>query len=243
MRWFLRRLNRSPPPILSVTSEAAAVKTSRQANTLVSTGESLLGFIVTEQADGTIVADHESHASHASHDFARFRHVMGGATDLVVEFGAGVQSLGALQAAAYRLIGTATCQIDRVSDRFVCRLTPVSIQLRKQPSDLEALKAHFLDLVTDENLRERIATRTEGVRNVILSLAFGSLASLAQRPFLTVTVGATMARFQPAESFHSADGTLQLLPLRFERTGNQLSRFKHGRRLCPSFRRRNESFG
>ena len=51
---------------------------------------------------------------------------MGGATDLVVEFGAGVQSLGALQAAAYRLIGTATCQIDQVSDRFVCRLVPVN---------------------------------------------------------------------------------------------------------------------
>ena len=28
-----------------------------------------------------------------------------------------------------------------------------------------------------------------------------------------------MARFQPAESFHSADDTLQLLPLRFERAG------------------------
>ena len=100
------------------------------------------------------------------------------ATDLVVEFGAGVQSLGALQAAAYRLIGTATCQIDQVSDRFVCRLTPVNNTTVKMPSDSEALKVHFLDLVTDENLRERIAARTEGVRNVILSLAFGSLANL-----------------------------------------------------------------
>jgi hypothetical protein len=43
--------------------------------------------------------------------------------------------------------------------------------------DSEALKIQFLDLVTDENLRERIAERTEGVRNVILSLAFGSLAN------------------------------------------------------------------
>jgi His-Xaa-Ser system protein HxsD len=102
---------------------------------------------------------------------------MGDATDLVVEFGTGVQSLGALQAAAYRLIGTATCQIDRVSDRFVCRLTPVGNPTKKMPSDLEALKTSFLDLVTDENLRERIAARTEGVRNVILSLAFGALAN------------------------------------------------------------------
>jgi His-Xaa-Ser system protein HxsD len=100
-----------------------------------------------------------------------------GITDLVVEFGTDVQSLGALQAAAYRLIGTATCQIDQVSGRFVCQLTPVNNSAKKKSSDSEALRSHFLDLVTDENLRERIATRTEGVRNVILSLAFGSLAN------------------------------------------------------------------
>ena len=103
---------------------------------------------------------------------------MGSATDLVVEFGTGVQSLTALQAAAYRLIGTATCQIDQVSDRFVCRLVPAKNSNKKMPSDLETLRVHFIDLVTDENLRERIAVQTEGVRNVILSLAFGSLANL-----------------------------------------------------------------
>jgi len=103
---------------------------------------------------------------------------MGGATtDLVVEFGAAVQSLGALQAAAYRLIGSATCQIDQVTDHFVCRLTPVNNPNKKSSHDSEALRIHFLDLVTDENLRERIAARTDGVRNVILALAFGSLAS------------------------------------------------------------------
>jgi His-Xaa-Ser system protein HxsD len=97
-------------------------------------------------------------------------------TDLVVEFGVAAQSLGALQAAAYRLIGTATCQIDQVADRFVCRLTLVSNPNKKTLHGLETLRTHFLDLVTDENLRERIAARTDGVRNVILSLAFGSLA-------------------------------------------------------------------
>ena len=102
---------------------------------------------------------------------------------LVVEFSAAVQSLDALQAVAYRLIGSATCQIDRVSDRYVCRLAPVGGSIKKKTyTDLEALKTHFLDLVTDENLRERIATRTEGVRNVILSLAFGSLAGLGKDP-------------------------------------------------------------
>jgi His-Xaa-Ser system protein HxsD len=102
---------------------------------------------------------------------------MGDTTDLVVEFGAAVQTLGALQAAAYRLIGTATCQIDQVADRFVCRLTPIGNPHKKMTFDSATLKTHFLDLVTDENLRERIAVRTDGVRNVILSLAFGSLAN------------------------------------------------------------------
>jgi hypothetical protein len=50
-----------------VTSETVAARTGQKPNTLVSTGESLLGFIVTKQADGTIVADHDSHASHDSH--------------------------------------------------------------------------------------------------------------------------------------------------------------------------------
>ena len=39
-----------------------------------------------------------------------------------------------------------------------------------------ALRERFLDLVIDENLRLRIAEKTESVRNVILALAFGSLA-------------------------------------------------------------------
>jgi His-Xaa-Ser system protein HxsD len=105
-------------------------------------------------------------------------------TDLLVEFDAGLQSLGALQAAAYRLIGRATCQIDQVSGRLVCRLTSASnsTKSKKVPADFEALKTLFLDLVTDENLRERIAAKTDGVRNVILSLAFGSLANLQNDP-------------------------------------------------------------
>ena len=97
-------------------------------------------------------------------------------SDVLIEFSAAVQSLGALQAAAYRLIGTATCQIDRTADRWVCKLTPVS-DAKTHSQDSEVLKIRFLDLVTDENLREQIALRTDGVRNVILSLAFGSLAS------------------------------------------------------------------
>jgi His-Xaa-Ser system protein HxsD len=95
---------------------------------------------------------------------------------IVVDFDSSIQSPGALDAAAYRLIGTATCQIDRVGDRYVCRLTPsTSLQKRDAPSD-DDLRERFLNLVVDENLRNRVAEKTEGVRNVILALAFGSLA-------------------------------------------------------------------
>jgi His-Xaa-Ser system protein HxsD len=94
------------------------------------------------------------------------------------DFDSSIQSLGALEAAAYRLIGTATCQIDRVADRYVCRLAPSS-NPQKGAALLSSddLKERFLNLVVDENLRTRVADKTEGLRNVILALAFGSLAA------------------------------------------------------------------
>jgi His-Xaa-Ser system protein HxsD len=95
-----------------------------------------------------------------------------------VEFDASIQSLGALEAAAYRLIGTATCQIKRADGRFICDLAVQSGKSANErlPDSPDALKSHFLYLVTDENLRARLAEKTEGMRNVILALAFGSLA-------------------------------------------------------------------
>ena len=101
-----------------------------------------------------------------------------GPADVTVDFSAATQSLGALQAAAYRLIGTATCEIDKAGERWVVRLSTLDQSTnKKQPLTAEALRVKFLDLVADENLRERIAMRTEGVRNVILSLAFGAIAN------------------------------------------------------------------
>jgi len=93
------------------------------------------------------------------------------AAEVRVDFDAAAQSLSALNAAAYRLVGTAACQIDKEGARYVCRLTPAD-QL-----DSESLRRRFLELVTDENVRENLSTKTEPVRNLILSLAFGSLAS------------------------------------------------------------------
>jgi His-Xaa-Ser system protein HxsD len=95
----------------------------------------------------------------------------------VVDFDSSVQSLEALDAAAYRLIGTATCQIDRAGDRYVCRLTPSKSAQKRESLSGDDLRERFLNLVSDENLRSRVAVKTEGVRNVILALAFGFLAA------------------------------------------------------------------
>ena len=97
--------------------------------------------------------------------------------EVTVDFDSSIQCLGALNAAAYRLIGTATCRIDRVGDRYVCRLAPTANLQKGAALSADDLKERFLNLVTDENLRTRVAEKTEGVRNVILALAFGSLAA------------------------------------------------------------------
>jgi len=81
-------------------------------------------------------------------------------------------SIDVLNAAAYRLLGAATCQISKSGSAFVCHLAQTNTTV-----DDEALRARFLDLVTDESVRENLAQKTEPVRNLILSLAFGSLAN------------------------------------------------------------------
>ena len=97
--------------------------------------------------------------------------------EIVVDFDSSIQGLGALDAAAYRLIGTATCQIDRIGDRYVCRVIESGSLQKRQSLSSDDLRERFLNLVADENLRSRVAEKTEGVRNVILALAFGSLAA------------------------------------------------------------------
>ena len=97
--------------------------------------------------------------------------------EVAVDFDSSVQGLAALDAAAYRLIGTANCRIDRVEDRYVCRLAPAANPQKAAALNADDLKERLLNLVCDENLRSRIAEKTEGVRNVILALAFGALAA------------------------------------------------------------------
>ena len=93
--------------------------------------------------------------------------------EIVVEFGSS-QSIGALREAVYRLIGEASCLIDTVEGRHICRLTPKRALATE--TDESAIRTRLLDLVTDENLREKVAAETSGIRDVIVALAFGALA-------------------------------------------------------------------
>jgi His-Xaa-Ser system protein HxsD len=97
------------------------------------------------------------------------------APEAVVDFDAAVQSLSALNAAAYRLADTAGCLINKVNGRYVCRLNA------RTGGDATALRERYLALVTDENVREDLRGRTEPVRNLILSLAFGALAEQSEK--------------------------------------------------------------
>jgi His-Xaa-Ser system protein HxsD len=92
--------------------------------------------------------------------------------DIVVEFESSSQSVEALREAAYRVIADASCLIDTVDGRHICRLTPKNGAGR----DRDEIRSRFLDLVTDQNLREKVSAETAGMRNVIIALAFGALA-------------------------------------------------------------------
>jgi len=72
--------------------------------------------------------------------------------EVAVDFDSSVQSLSALDAAAYRLIGIATCRIDRVEGRYVCRLAPSANPQKGVVLSSDDLKERFLNLVADEKL-------------------------------------------------------------------------------------------
>lgn len=91
-------------------------------------------------------------------------------TSISLRFDASTQSLDALRSAAYRILDIANCEISKDNEYWICLLS-AKIEVAET-----TLKSRFLDLVTDENIRESLATKTEPVRNLILSLAFGALA-------------------------------------------------------------------
>lgn len=92
--------------------------------------------------------------------------------EIAVTFRGESQSIGPLREAAYRLIGKASCHIETLDGVHTCTLTPTK-GARPPESDL---RGRFLDLVTDENLREKLRIETAPTRDLIVALAFGALA-------------------------------------------------------------------
>lgn len=83
-----------------------------------------------------------------------------------------IQKLGPLQEAIYRMIPLASCRLTEEGDTFICCIEPKAAT----KMSLGEIRLQFLDLVSDENLRVKVAQETEGIRNLILALAFGALA-------------------------------------------------------------------
>ena len=67
---------------------------------------------------------------------------------IILSFDPSTQELGPLLEAAYCLMSQASCHIDSSRDRYLCRLVPNSTGLT-----VDALRANFLNLVADANLR------------------------------------------------------------------------------------------
>jgi His-Xaa-Ser system protein HxsD len=94
------------------------------------------------------------------------------ATEVCLTFAREAQEETPLRQAAYRMAGIATCQIDLIEGRWSCQL---SSSERKAPT-AASLRERFLAVLNDENLREQIERRTGPARDVIVALAFGTLA-------------------------------------------------------------------
>jgi len=100
--------------------------------------------------------------------------------EILIEFDRAIQGVGPLREAAYRLIGLASCVLETAGDHFVCRLQPNGNEAAQVPGG-QGLRERFIDLVTDENLREKVSVETVGIRNVVIALAFGAMAEQSNR--------------------------------------------------------------
>lgn len=97
-------------------------------------------------------------------------------SELTVEFDRSTHTLGALREAAYRLIGSGSCRIESEGERFVCHLEVTHNPKTRRAATPGELREQFLNLVTDENLREKVAAETNHIRDLVLALAFGAWA-------------------------------------------------------------------
>lgn len=91
---------------------------------------------------------------------------------LEVTFTAEAHSSDAIQRAAYKFTDRFALELQRTGDKHVCLLHPT----RDSGLDTETVNAFRIE-VLDQALRERIREETNGVRNVILALAFSKVGS------------------------------------------------------------------
>lgn len=86
-----------------------------------------------------------------------------------VRFTVGVYDLEAIKRAAYAISDRARVDIDPTPEHIVCTLYALRPTAGEE---LQAIENDFALEVLDQDLRRRIATETEGMRNLILSVAF-----------------------------------------------------------------------
>ena len=94
----------------------------------------------------------------------------------VAYFDANAVSVDAAHRAAYRMCDRLAVEVRSTDGELRCEIWAID-GADPAPSDV----AHFRVEVTDHALREKIRRQTEGIRNVVLSLAF-SHASLVEDP-------------------------------------------------------------
>jgi len=85
-----------------------------------------------------------------------------------VSFDSTLHSGDAVQRAIYRLSDRLSCDLERDGEAWRCRL---HIDTSEVPI-ADSVASDFRNEVVDQVLRERIRDETEGVRNLILALAF-----------------------------------------------------------------------
>lgn len=90
---------------------------------------------------------------------------------IVIDFAEGLFGLEAYKRAAYALMARASLVIEPEDGRIRCCLSPVAGE------DHLALEADFRREVLDQDLRMSTERDTEGVRNLILGLAFSRVGS------------------------------------------------------------------
>lgn len=95
----------------------------------------------------------------------------GGRFSAVLCFSTAVYSVEAVKRAAYRFTDRLSFDISLRDQEIRCSVTPLADMTKV---DLASLTARVRNEVLDQDLRERIAAETAGVRNVVLAYAFSA---------------------------------------------------------------------